>query len=723
MAFKVLSFKTILVCLLLSIVLCQIDPDVCQTKTQFLQTHVAFPKELTRSLQYFNAVNLYSGKQFFDYGDYYNCMKFEGKTKFFIMYYRIQPSDPDAKPTTVNFGVCYFIECDEDTMNQMKYTWIKIYNKINKNKINPDDITFSDVDVQEKTQREKHFGGAIATLSVIGLVIILYFLNVILVRKKKEKKNEVIPEGVNALKKDERVETKISNDQEKVLDPKEVHNAVEKHEPVAEKPKKRRAPIYIAILKNFNVLEHLNKIFTVKAKKDEPLRIFDGIRFFSSGWVVFGHSYFVLLQYQPRNFGDISNIGRTLWGGIIYSAFFSVDIFFYMAAFMLYLSMQKYMREPEKVKKETDENLEMATENNAAIRKTDHKKKDNKPIKRFSLLGIGILGRYIRLFPLYAFCVFGISALLPFLISGSMNGPGNKMNDNCPNVFWENLLYVNNLFEDGATCAGHCWYLANDMQFFILFFIIFLFLNDKKLIRNLSLISIMLVSIVVSLYTAIDKDYNFNDSNHNRPRQGNFFNDYYIKPWIRVAPYILGLYFCEFYLESRANPKYVENQDSSKDSIIRKINRKIENSSYLHYIIIFISLILINFACFMTTVVNNYDVNLRFQEVMLSMNKILFVLGTGMIVHLTFLGKFKIIYNILSFDFFNVMAKLTFGIYIVHMYIYYWIMSNGIVTLYFSGFYNCILAIGVFTIATVFSVIMSLLFESPIVSLLKGIIG
>ena len=44
----------------------------------------------------------------------------------------------------------------------------------------------------------------------------------------------------------------------------------------------------------------------------------------------------------------------------------------------------------------------------------------------------------------------------------------------CRNSWWHNLLYINNLvshnFEDpfGSLCFGEAWYLAIDMQFFIL---------------------------------------------------------------------------------------------------------------------------------------------------------------------------------------------------------------------------------------------------------------
>ncbi|CAG7723086.1 unnamed protein product, partial [Allacma fusca] len=41
---------------------------------------------------------------------------------------------------------------------------------------------------------------------------------------------------------------------------------------------------------------------------------------------------------------------------------------------------------------------------------------------------------------------------------------------NCGKYWWHNALYVNNLVKYDVTggCYGEAWYLANDMQFYLL---------------------------------------------------------------------------------------------------------------------------------------------------------------------------------------------------------------------------------------------------------------
>ena len=38
----------------------------------------------------------------------------------------------------------------------------------------------------------------------------------------------------------------------------------------------------------------------------------------------------------------------------------------------------------------------------------------------------------------------------------------------CRNNGWQNLLYINNFYKQEEQCLAQTWYLANDMQFYIL---------------------------------------------------------------------------------------------------------------------------------------------------------------------------------------------------------------------------------------------------------------
>ena len=78
------------------------------------------------------------------------------------------------------------------------------------------------------------------------------------------------------------------------------------------------------------------------------------------------------------------------------------------------------------------------------------------------------LHRYLRLTPALAvlMCVFMI--IPPYLTSGPAAVTKETLTGTCDKWWWYNILYINNLDVGAGNCVGWVWYLANDMQFFIL---------------------------------------------------------------------------------------------------------------------------------------------------------------------------------------------------------------------------------------------------------------
>ena len=82
----------------------------------------------------------------------------------------------------------------------------------------------------------------------------------------------------------------------------------------------------------------------------------------------------------------------------------------------------------------------------------------------------------------YAFLIFLMATVWRHTDSGPLH-MGEYVADQCAKNPWTNLLYINNFFTgtqlnpnsatyasrpDDGQCLGQTWYLANDMQFFIL---------------------------------------------------------------------------------------------------------------------------------------------------------------------------------------------------------------------------------------------------------------
>ncbi|CAH1710164.1 nose resistant to fluoxetine protein 6-like isoform X1 [Aphis gossypii] len=79
-----------------------------------------------------------------------------------------------------------------------------------------------------------------------------------------------------------------------------------------------------------------------------------------------------------------------------------------------------------------------------------------------------LLWRWLRLMPVYGLMI----AFHTFVLLHLADGPLWKKiaiqeSDNCQNNWWSNLLFVNNYVDADRPCIIQSWYLACDMQFFI----------------------------------------------------------------------------------------------------------------------------------------------------------------------------------------------------------------------------------------------------------------
>lgn len=644
-----------------------------------------------------------SGLNFGNLGDFERCTNFLGE-KYFLATLNV------GLPTYI--GLCLPKECNETELNGAKSSIVNIIKKYTQIEIDPNLLYILDVQLRYDQRKDQFNTGLIITFIVISIIVLLYLVQwIFFPNRKRNNKNQItvstsnLDEITKIQSTDNNLEsarypdrTVFSSTERLVVNVPSDSELSNKQEGETSKPSGLKM-----FLSNFDIVTNVGKILRVKSANDDPLKIFDGIRFFSAGYVVFGHAFFMLLLLGLYNPEEMLHTVITLKGSIVYSGFFAVDVFFYMSGFMMYKGMQKYFTEADDQSAET------------VKRRLSFKK------KIFLILN-GFVMRYIRLLPLYLFIILGMTSIVTLFPSGPLS-LSNFMNASCPDYWWHNLLYINNVVNYEAMgnqtgmCAGHSWYLANDMQFFILFLMIFVLLSNQRKARNILIGCIMVVSLIISYFVCINKKYRYNDMAHPTSSSATFFNDYYIKPYIRISPYILGLYFCEFYLECEAYPKYKPND---KDNSFRKINRFFKNSTTASVILFVFALILINFAVFSTYLTNNYDLDMWVHATFQTLNKNLFVIGLGLIVHLTFLGQMRIIYNILNQKIFNVIAKITYGTYLIHLYIFLGILTSYPQAIYFKFSNMLMLSLGVFIFALISAFVLSILFESPVISMMKN---
>ena len=117
------------------------------------------------------------------------------------------------------------------------------------------------------------------------------------------------------------------------------------------------------------------------------------------------------------------------------------------------------------------------------------------------------------------------------------------MRHDCQETWWWNLLYINNFGDHlapddkpelPAGCMGVTWYMANDMQFYVISpLIIYPLWRCRRWMTGILYILpwVFVFSLIPFILTYIDKE----------PLGGEFMR-FYEKPWDRFQPYIIGLF-------------------------------------------------------------------------------------------------------------------------------------------------------------------------------------
>ena len=143
--------------------------------------------------------------------------------------------------------------------------------------------------------------------------------------------------------------------------------------------------------------------------------------------------------------------------------------------------------------------------------------------------------------------------------------------DPCYRKFWEPVLFVQNLVPttDKTKCLRWLWYVSSDMQAFL--FVPFQILAYKKrryLGYGITYFILFLTVAGSFIISATDK---LSISPISDP---NYLQSLYLRPWIRIGAYEIGVLFGMFYFEWMNR----SNNEAFHESFGTKIFTKVYNS-------------------------------------------------------------------------------------------------------------------------------------------------
>ncbi|XP_068725527.1 nose resistant to fluoxetine protein 6-like [Montipora capricornis] len=283
------------------------------------------------------------------------------------------------------------------------------------------------------------------------------------------------------------------------------------------KPSEQEQGFLVRFLTCFSITRNTSKVMDCSVPPGAIMSV-NGVRVLSMWWVILGHTYLWLLQ--NRVVDDVGlgiHIVNRFTFNTINSAFFSVDSFFVLSGLLVaYIAFRRMEKDDGQL-----------------------------PLFKF------YFHRFWRLTPSYMFVILFFANLYAFLGEGPLWFP-NQNSTLCEKYWWTNVLYINNFYPTSLQneCLDWSWYLANDMQFYVispaLLFLIYRFKWKGLAISagGLLAVSFVVTAVIIDHYdidVLLLSIIGGGNKEQAQKTAGNFMNMVYIKPYCRISPYLVGM--------------------------------------------------------------------------------------------------------------------------------------------------------------------------------------
>ncbi|CAL1281405.1 unnamed protein product [Larinioides sclopetarius] len=319
--------------------------------------------------------------------------------------------------------------------------------------------------------------------------------------------------------------------------------------------------------------------------------------------------------------------------------------------------------------------------------------------KRFDVKAL-ILHRLWRIVPVYYFILL-CGLLVPLMGSGPMFE--DTMADSiypCFRYWWRNLLFINNFFNMSEMCMLHFWYVACDMQLFMVSIIVLLaFIRSEKAGIIMSVL-IIVSSIIYSGTITYAKDLmpTLTVAYTDPEDRSMFFFYTYGNVLSRAGPYFIGI--LSGYL-------LIKSPDIKIPKIIQVIGWCL--ATIACGTIIFITSI-----WFKAYTPSNLEL-----AVYAAFYKVSFTVGIAWMTLCCVTGRGGFINTFLSWKLWVPLSKLTFLIYLIHPYIQNIFIANFTTVQEVTHLRFVVQFFGFLFISALLAFVASLLIESPFLALEK----
>lgn len=458
----------------------------------------------------------------------------------------------------------------------------------------------------------------------------------------------------------------------------------------------RKSTSALKALLCFSIVSNGQKLLLTRTQerlgKPDSLELLNGVRVMSIGWVILGHTCLNYMYYAvTSNYNTAFDQAKESNYIVVAGGFYAVDTFFWLSGLLMaYLFILEVNKTP----------------NFSAWK-----------------LSMVYIHRYLRITPVYMFCLLFFWAMQVYIGSGPMWFDIGTYIGECKEYWYTNLIYLNNFIPDwkASTCLSVSWYLADDMQLFAISpIIILLYIKFHRSVGWMIIFVLCCLNIVVA--GIIAHRFNLNPAIFARSNGNNYFVYYYIKPYNRVAPYVLGI-ACGFIVYT-----YRKYQDTNEvyDRFALFI-AKMQEVWHIRIVSFLLGLGLINLLIF--SQYSNYKYpgeNFQYGSwsrnedyAFIAFERVVFGIGLSLLFLPMLLGHFKPITAFLSLYPWSILARFTFVIYLIHYSIIQIIIKSQKNVLMVTPYYNIRDTIYFFIVSLFFAIPIVMLIEMPFGNLEK----
>ncbi|CAL7947882.1 unnamed protein product [Xylocopa violacea] len=545
----------------------------------------------------------------------------------------------------VKLGLCLPATCTKDEVATMLNEVLNNETLLIAN-IYPANYTLIDVSDLKDDHQWLLNGGIITIILILSLLCIITIAgtlyDIIVYQKHLQKKKEFLTYGNNNTAEDRR--------------------EFEHEETIVPDLKARSQ--FGRYLLCFSFYTNIQLIFN-KDGNSLNISVLHGIKFLGMLWIVMGHTLY-FGKYYLANKATVFEMNETFITQIFSNATFSVDTYFFISGYLL---SHLFLRDQEK--KMMSKNLK------------------SKTIEYL----LAIVKRYVRITPAYAVMI--MITFLNFTWHSKISiFPDSTELDRCPKYWWRNLLYINNFFKWDEICLEWSWYLSNDMQYFMFgSFLLMLSVTHYNYALGLGIISLS-CSIFFNGYMAYSNNYI-----PTLDEQYELLDEYYMKPWLRIGPYLVGM---------------------ATAQILRKWNYKLRLSK-ITLAACWISATLCNCSILFGLV--DKRISLGASVLYVALGRPAWGLGMAWLIIACTTNNGGIVNKILSLDVWVPLSRATYCIYLLNPFIILAIFKFSTYPIFSDVLTIGAMSLGLFVSTIICAFILSAFAEVPFIQLLRIIMN